>query len=144
MNGNKISRKDVWLPVLVTVVLFRIVLFASDVLLSVIGVFLLSRIPFRPVSYIIGTIPVMTLIIAVAVAARAARSLDPRLVAVGSKEKTFLFVILLITALFPWQLIIRATARPANWNELPLSIKKEMRVHSPSESQKSLSLQRAE
>ena len=39
MNGNKISRKDVWLPVLVTVVLFRIVLFASDMLLSVIGVF---------------------------------------------------------------------------------------------------------
>lgn len=143
MNGNKISRKEVWLPVLATIVLFRIALFAVEMILSAIGV-LLTQIPFSPIKYIIGTIPVMTLVISVAIAARVARPFEPHLVAIGSKKKTFLFVILLITALFPWQLVIRATARPVNWNELPLSIKKEMRIHSPSESQKPLLLQGAE
>jgi hypothetical protein len=143
MNGNEINRKDVWLPVLATVILFRIALFASDMLLSVIGI-LLARIPFHPVHYLIGPIPVMTLVIAVATAARVTRFFEPRLVSIGGKKKTFLFVLLLIAALFPWQLIIRATSRPANWDELPLSIKKEMRIHSPSENQKPLLLQRAE
>ena len=97
------NRTDKWLPIVGTIVLFRILLFVVELLSSLLT-FLLFQVPFEFVRHIIAVLPIFEPIIAVAAAVIAARAIEPWLIQLETTTKRTLAIALTVLALLPWQL----------------------------------------
>lgn len=109
MNGTERSRIDLWLFITAAVVLFRVMTFLVEMVTSTLGV-MLARIPYAVICHIIAALPVLSSVVAVALAVLIARAVEPRLLQMDLKRKRFLLAILAVLSLLPWQLQIRTTA----------------------------------
>ena len=126
MNDNKRDRIDVWLPIVGTVVLFRVLLFFIEPVTSLLPL-LCSGIPFmvaRDISkWLVTTCPILTPIIAVALAVLIARAIENRVIRTDRKAKGLLLVVCTVLALLPWKFQICVTQsapqRSAMSNEVP-------------------------
>lgn len=125
MNEAGKSRIDRWLPVVATVVLFRILLIPVEAITSTLGVFL-GRIPYESIQHIRCALPILTPVIAVALAVLVARAVESRMLMLPQARKRVLLIVLFVLALLPWRLQIKTTARAVTWDEVPEEMKKEM------------------
>jgi hypothetical protein len=126
MTKENKDRVEFWLPIVVTVVLFRLFLFPVEAILTTVGVTLRCTVPFEFVRHIIATIPVFTLVLTIALAALTERTMESRLLQIETKKRTVLFLALLVIAVFPWQIVARTRAEPVSWDKLPKPLSKEM------------------
>ena len=125
MNEIGKSRIDRWLPVVATVVLFRILLIPVEAITTTLAVFL-GRIPYECIQHIRCALPIFAPVIAVALAVLVARAVDGKVMALAPPRKRALLIVLAVLALLPWQLQIKTTARAITWDEMPEEMKKEM------------------
>lgn len=125
MNETGKSRIDRWLPVVATVVLFRVLLIPVEAITSTLGVGF-GRIPYEFIQHIRCALPIFAPVIAVALAVLVARAVDGKLMALAPTRKRVLLVVLVVLALLPWQLQIKTTARAVTWDEMPEHMRQEM------------------
>jgi hypothetical protein len=125
MNETGKSRIDRWLPVVATVVLFRVLLIPVEALTSTLGVGL-GRIPYEFIQHIRRALTIFAPVIAVALAVLVGRAVEGKVMALAPPRKRALLVVLAVLALLPWQLQIKTTARVITWDEMPEEMKKEM------------------
>lgn len=125
MNETGKSRIDRWLPVVATVVLFRVLLTPVEAITSTLGVGF-GRIPCEFIQHIRCALPIFAPVIAVALAVLVARAVDGKLMALAPTMKRVLLVVLVVLALLPWQLQIKTTARAVTWDEMPEHMRQEI------------------
>lgn len=125
MTEQKEDKIDRWLPVVTTVVLFRILLIPTETIASTLGV-ALGRFPYEFVQNVRCALSVLTPVIAVALAVLVAHAVETRIRILAQARKRVFLIVLIVLALLPWQLQIKTTARAVTWDEAPEDIKKEM------------------
>lgn len=125
MNESGKSRIDLWLPIVATVVLFRVLLIGVEAITSTLAIGL-GRIPYEFIQHVRCALPVLAPVIAVALAVLVARAIERGILKIARTRKLVLLVVLVVLTLLPWQLQIKTTARAVTWDEMPEHMRKEM------------------
>ncbi len=116
-----------WLPIVGTVVLFRILLLPIEMASTMLDLWL-ARIPIVFVQYLRSPIPVLTPVVVVSLAVLIARTLETRLLGMEEKKKGVVLVVLAVLALSPWQLQIKAKSEIVGWDESSEHGREEMQL----------------
>jgi hypothetical protein len=125
MNETGKSGIEKWLPVVATVVLFRVLLIPTEAITSTLAVGL-GRIPYEFIQHVRGALPILAPVVAVALAVLVARAVETKILMLGQTKKRTLLIVLVVLSLLPWQLQIKTTTRALTWDEVPDNVRKEM------------------
>jgi len=122
---NETNRIDKWLLIAATVLIFRIMLFVSDVLIAYLRI-LISYIPSSLGQYISASLPVYAPVFAIATALLTAPRIGQRMIQIEFKPKRILLITLVVLALLPWQLQFKQRTQAIMWDEMTDQYQSEM------------------
>ena len=97
------NRTEKWLPIVGTVVLFRILLLIVEPIFAILS-FHLSRVSFELIRNLTSVLPIFAPIMAVACAVMIERAIEPWFIQLELKTKRILVIALAVLSLCPWQI----------------------------------------